>query len=233
MIKAMILAAGRGERMRPLSDTCPKPLLKVGGQALIIWTIQRLARAGFKEIVINHAWLGEQLPQTLGDGSQWQVHLTYSAENPALETAGGIAHALPLLGEGICLVVSADIYTDFDFSQLLPRAQAMAQAPTPQMHLVLVDNPEFHPNGDFYLQQNQVHLTLTDAPQKRLTYANIGLYDTRSFLHLDPNVPTKLAPVLHKAIEQNCVSGEYFSGIWHNIGTVAQLHAVDKTLEEI
>ena len=255
MIKAIILAAGRGERMRPLSDHCPKPLLKVGGQALIVWIIQNLARAGLKDIVINHAWLGEQFEQTLGDGSAWGVRLHYSAESSALETAGGITHALPLLGQGVFLAVSADIYTDFNFSHLLTRATFVQASAVPLMHLVLVDNPDFHPHGDFYLLNGKVQpLNTADAiehPEKTspmqtyhktcklfsdqqtrssLTYANIGLYDSRSFMHLDPNTPAKLAPLIHNTMAHQCVSGEYFQGVWHNIGNPRQLDALNQTL---
>ncbi len=254
MIKAIILAAGRGERMRPLSDHCPKPLLKVGGQPLIVWTIQNLARAGLKDIVINHAWLGEQFAQTLGDGNAWGVRLHYSAENPALETAGGIAHALPLLGEGVFLAVSADIYTDFNFSHLLTRAKLMQASAAPLMHLVLVDNPDFHPQGDFYLLNGKVQplsaaytishsekTNSTQLPHKAgqlssnnkvpsLTYANIGLYDSRSFTHLDPNAPAKLAPLIHRTMTHQHVSGEHFHGVWHNIGDPKQLNALNQTL---
>lgn len=255
MIKAIILAAGRGERMRPLSDHYPKPLLKVGGQALIVWTIQNLARAGLKDIVINHAWLGEQFEQTLGDGSTWGVRLHYSAENPALETAGGIAHALPLLGDGVFLAVSADIYTDFNFSHLLARAKLMQASAEPLMHLVLVDNPDFHPQGDFYLLNGNVqplkttpdnsqadaarpfpasHKTPQLLPLEQampsLTYANIGLYDSRSFTQLDPNAPAKLAPLIHRTMVHQHVSGEHFRGVWHNIGDPKQLAALNQTL---
>lgn len=150
----MIFAAGRGERMRPLTDAHPKPLLPVGGKPLIVWKIEALARAGFKDIVINHAWLGEQIEQALGDGNRFGVRLAYSAEPSALETAGGIAQALPLLSAApergeIFLAVSGDIFTDYDFRALLPRARAMAGAPEPRMHLVMVPNPPFHPDGDF------------------------------------------------------------------------------------
>jgi len=227
-MKAMILAAGRGERMRPLSDHCPKPLLPVDNKPLIVWHIERLVQAGINEIVINYAWLGHQFPQILGDGSQWNAKLHYSPEQSALETAGGIAHALPLLGEGVFLVVSGDIYTDFDFARLHTQAARMRGETSPRMHLILVDNPSYHPEGDFGLEKNQ--LVTTKLP--RFTYANIGLYDTRSFTHLDPQRPAKLAPLIHHAIAHNAVSGEHYRGTWHNIGTPEQLDALDNILKQ-
>ena len=157
-MKAMILAAGRGERMRPLTDHCPKPLLTVGNKPLIVWHIERLVQAGIHEIVINYAWLGHQFPQMLGDGSQWGAKLHYSPEQSALETAGGIARALPLLGEGVFLVISGDIYTDFDFASLHARATMMQSQASPLMHLILVDNPDYHPEGDFGLEKDHVVL---------------------------------------------------------------------------
>src|ERR1700743_159045 len=153
--KAMIFAAGRGERMRPLTDTCPKPLLEVGGKPLIVWQIERLARAGFQTIVINHAWLGEQIEAAPGGGSRWGVQLRYSAEHEALETAGGIVQALPLLeDDGVSEVfaaVSGDVYADFDYAPLNTHAERLQALPEPGMHLVMVPNPAFHPNGDFGL----------------------------------------------------------------------------------
>ena len=143
-MKAMILAAGRGERMRPLTDRSPKPLLVVGGKPLIVWHLERLAAAGFVDVVINHAHLGEQIEAALGNGSHWGLSIEYSTEKVALETAGGIANALPLLGENPFLVVNGDIYTEVDFSQLKTALQ-----PNKQAHLVLVNNPPQHPNGDF------------------------------------------------------------------------------------
>lgn len=225
-MKAIIFAAGRGERMRPLSDHCPKPLLSVGNKPLIVWHLERLVRAGITDIVINYAWLGQQFLQTLGDGHQWGAKLHYSSEVSALETAGGIAHALPLLGQGVFLAISGDIYTDFDFAHLLARAAVMQASADPKMHLVLVDNPIYHPDGDFGLEKNNV----VSMQQPHFTYANIGLYDTRSFIHLDPQRPAKLAPLIHQAIAEGQVSGEHFAGIWHNIGTPEQLSALDNML---
>jgi len=159
---AMIFAAGRGERMRPLTDTCPKPLLEAGGKPLIVWQIEALARAGIDTIVINHAWLGEQIEAALGDGARWGVRLAYSAEGDALETAGGIAQALPLIERDgqptVFAAVSGDVYCAFDYRTLAPRAARMAGLDTPAMHLVMVPNPPFHPAGDFALGDDQLAL---------------------------------------------------------------------------
>lgn len=243
----MIFAAGRGERMRPLTDGCPKPLLQVGGKPLIVWTIEALARAGLTEIVINHAWLGEQIEAALGDGSRYGVRLAYSAEAEALETAGGIAQALPLLREGagsdgtggdgkgeIFVAVSGDIYCDYDFRALLPRAAAMAGAPEPRMHLVMVPNPPFHPEGDFALGADGKLSLPGDAPladgAARLTFGNIGLYDTRTFAGIAPGQKVPMTPFYRAAIAAGLASGERFAGRWENVGTPAQLAALDAAL---
>ncbi|ANQ86057.1 N-acetylmuramate alpha-1-phosphate uridylyltransferase MurU [Azoarcus olearius] len=232
-MRAMIFAAGRGERMRPLTDTCPKPLLAVGGKPLIAWQIEALARAGIADIVINHAWLGEQIEATLGDGGRFGVRLHYSAEGAALETAGGIAQALPLLrdrpdaaGE-VFLAVSGDIYCDYDYRRLLPRAAAMATSPAPLMHLVMVPNPPFHPGGDFALGADG-RLAL-DGPA-RLTFGNIGLYDTRLFADIRVGDKVAMTPYYRAAIAAGHASGERFDGRWENVGTPAQLAALDRSL---
>lgn len=248
----MIFAAGRGERMRPLTDGCPKPLLQVGGKPLIVWTIEALARAGLTEIVINHAWLGAQIEAALGDGSRFGVRLAYSAEGEALETAGGIAQALPLLREGsgddgtaddgtgrdgkgeIFVAVSGDIYCDYDFRALLPRAAAMAGAPEPRMHLVMVPNPPFHPEGDFALGADGKLSLPGEAPladgAARLTFGNIGLYDTRTFAAIAPGQKVPMTPFYRAAIAAGLASGERFAGRWENVGTPAQLAALDAAL---
>lgn len=243
----MIFAAGRGERMRPLTDGCPKPLLQVGGKPLIVWTIEALARAGLTDIVINHAWLGERIEAALGDGSRFGVRLAYSAEGEALETAGGIAQALPLLREGagddgagddgkgqIFVAVSGDIYCDYDFRALLPRAAAMAGAPEPRMHLVMVPNPPFHPQGDFALGADGQLLLPGDAPladgAARLTFGNIGLYDTRTFAGIAAGQKVPMTPFYRAAIAAGLATGERFAGRWENVGTPAQLAALDAAL---
>lgn len=220
-MKAMILAAGRGERMRPLTDHTPKPLLEVGGKPLIVWHLKRLATAGFSEIVINHAHLGQQLETRLGNGSAWGVSIRYSAEGTALETAGGIAKALPLLGSEPFLVVNGDIYTDVDFARLRRSLAADKLA-----HLVLVDNPPQHAAGDFSLDGSNVTL---DGKHK-LTFSGIAVYRPQLFDGVAPDQPTKLAPILQRMIVQGSVSGEHHCGIWHDIGAPERLHALDAQL---
>lgn len=224
-MRAMILAAGRGERMRPLTDHTPKPLLKVGGKALIVWHLERLAAAGFKEIVINHAHLGEQIEQTLGNGQQWGVSIQYSPEKVALETAGGIANALHLLGNETFLVVNGDVYTDVDFSQYHARAATMVKE-NRLAHLVLVDNPKQHAAGDFALHE---HLVSSDGTEK-LTFSGVGIYQPSLFAHIVKGQPAKLAPILREAMLKQQVSGEHFKGEWHDIGTPERLLALDMRL---
>ncbi|WP_322094605.1 N-acetylmuramate alpha-1-phosphate uridylyltransferase MurU [Paraburkholderia bannensis] len=228
---AMIFAAGRGERMRPLTDTCPKPMLEAGGKPLIVWQIERLAAAGFTRIVINHAWLGAQIEAALGDGARFGVQLLYSAEGDALETAGGIAQALHLLEQDgepcVFLAVAGDVYSDFDFARLDTPAKALAARAEPGMHLVMVPNPPFHPNGDFALGADGV-LSVEGVP--RATFGSIGLYDTRMFRDLEPGTKRALTPYYKAAIAQQRVTGELFEGRWENVGTVAQLAALDAEL---
>ena len=230
---AMIFAAGRGERMRPLTDSRPKPLLEVGGQPLIVWQIERLARAGFETIVINHAWLGEQIEAALGDGSRWNVQVRYSAEHEALETAGGIVQALPLLeDEGaseVFVAVSGDVYADFDYAALQAHAARLAALPEPGMHLVMVPNPTFHPQGDFGLVDGKLSLDATP----RFTFGNIGLYDTRMFRDLPRGTRRALTPYYRETIARTLASGELYTGLWENVGTPAQLDALDRQLRSM
>jgi MurNAc alpha-1-phosphate uridylyltransferase len=214
----MILAAGRGERMRPLTDQTPKPLLKVQGKPLIVWHLERLAAAGFHEIVINHAHLGKQIEDALGNGSQWGLSITYSAEMVALETAGGIVKALPLLGDAPFLVVNADVFTDIDFAGLKNVLGSHRLA-----HLVLIDNPPQHPQGDFALDAETVRL----EGERMLTFSGVAVYAPRLFAGLPVNVPAKLAPLLRQAIESGEVSGEHHHGIWHDVGTPQRLEALN------
>ena len=227
---AMIFAAGRGERMRPLTDACPKPLLEAGGKPLIVWQIERLAQAGISTIVVNHAWLGGMLEARLGDGARFGVALRYSAEGDALETAGGIAHALPLLESGGAPVrfvaVSGDVFCDYDYARLHRRAAPLAALPEPGMHLVMVPNPPFHPAGDFALDGERV--AADGAP--RLTFANIGVYDTRMFRGLAPRACVPLSAYFRTAIAAGRATGEVFDGTWFNVGTPAQLQALDADL---
>lgn len=224
--------------MRPLTDTCPKPLLPVGGKALIVWQIEALARAGVTEIVINHAWLGAQIEAALGDGARYGVRLAYSAEGVALETAGGIARALPLLVEagqdGVFLAVSGDIFCDYDYRALLPRAQDMSRAAQPRMHLVMVPNPPFHPRGDFVLASDgQLRLpgeAVAANDAQALTFGNIGLYDTRLFRQIEVGQKVAMTPYYRAAIAAGTATGERFDGRWENVGTPAQLAALDDAL---
>jgi MurNAc alpha-1-phosphate uridylyltransferase len=221
-MKAMLLAAGRGERMRPLTDHTPKPLLRVAGQTLIGRHIEALARAGIYELVVNHAHLGAQLIAALGDGSDYGVHIDYAAEPPgALETGGGIFNALPLLGEAPFLVVNADIWTDFDFA-------ALPQQPESLAHLVLVDNPAHHPQGDFALENGRVR---DDGPA-RLTFSGIGVYGPALFTGSPPG-PFPLAPLLRRAMASGQVSGERHAGAWYDIGTPERLAAVNHRVSEL
>jgi N-acetyl-alpha-D-muramate 1-phosphate uridylyltransferase len=228
---AMIFAAGRGERMRPLTDSCPKPLLPVGGKPLIVWQIERLAAAGYTNIVINHAWLGDRIEAALGDGASFGVALRYSPETDALETAGGIAQAMPLLethGEpAVFLAVSGDVFSDYDFARLDAHAEALAARNEPGMHLVMVPNPPFHPNGDFTLGPDGV-LALQGSP--RYTFGNIGLYDTRMFRDLAPGTKRALTPYYRETIAQQRATGELYEGRWENVGTPAQLAALDEAV---
>jgi MurNAc alpha-1-phosphate uridylyltransferase len=230
----MIFAAGRGDRMRPLTDACPKPLLAVGGKPLIVWQIEALARAGLSEIVINHAWLGAQLEDALGSGAAFGVRIHWSAEDTALETAGGIAKALPLLaghGDDVFLAVSGDIFCDFDYRTLLPRADAMRAAARPQLHLVMVPNPPFHPRGVFCLGADGRLALPSDATAgQALTFGNIGLYDTRLFRDIEPGRKVAMSPYYREAIAAGCASGERFDGRWENVGTPEQLAALDRSL---
>lgn len=229
--KAMILAAGRGERMRPLTDDVPKPLLKAGGKALIEYQLINLARAGFVDIVINHAYLGEKIEQTLGSGERYGVNIQYSAEAVVLETAGGIANALPLLaGQADStpfLVVNADIYCEIDYTLLIPILHAMRHQPDQRLaHLVLIDNPAHHREGDFALRGGWV--TLAEAA--RLTFSGIGVYQPQLFRGIEPGQAVKLAPLLRRAIADGNVSGQHFPGQWIDVGTPERLEFLDKQL---
>ena len=213
----MILAAGRGERMRPLTDRTPKPLLPVAGKPLIVWHLERLAQAGIRDIVINHAHLGDQIEALLDDGAAWGVSIRYSEEPPgALETAGGIANALPLLGGNPFLVVNGDIWCDPDFTT------RPGLAGHDLAHLVLVANPAHNTGGDFDLRAGRV----LGAPP-RLTFAGIGLYRPELFASLERGKPAKLAPLLREAMAADRVSGHLHAGRWVDVGTPERLAALD------
>lgn len=240
---AMILAAGRGERMRPLTDHTPKPLLQAGGKPLIVWHIERLVRAGITNLVINHAHLGRQIEHALGDGSQFGATIQYSAEGSALETAGGIAFAMPLLnpsspagrgneGEGKPFaVINGDIYCDFDFSQLLPRAAALANSGD-MAHLVLVDNPEHNLKGDFGLHKGRVQALAASSlpPAESFTFSGIGLYRPALFSPIPAGSKAALAPLLREQIALGRVSGEHHRGTWIDVGTPQRLQQLDTQL---
>jgi MurNAc alpha-1-phosphate uridylyltransferase len=223
---AFILAAGRGERMRPLTDATPKPLLPVGGKALIDWQLGRLAAGGIRRVVINHAHLGGQLEAAVGDGARWGLDVAWSREGNALETAGGIAHALALLGPEPFVVVSGDIYTDFDFSRLAEAAREIAADPGLRAaHFVLVDNPPYHPAGDMGLANGRVR---RDGP--RLTYANIAVFHPALFADIPAGAHLKLFPWAYRFVDEGRVTGERFEGAWENLGTPAQLAELDRRL---
>jgi len=235
-MKAMILAAGRGERMRPLTDTCPKPLLKVRGRPLIVWHILNLVRAGITEIVINHAHLGQQLVDTLGDGSQFGATLQYSAEAIALDTAGGIAQALPLLGDAPFVVVNGDIYCPhFDFEQV---KSALVDAdmwgnpyPADQRDIgwiYLVKNPPHVPDGDFGLTTFAVNNDGTP----RYTFSGIGVYRPELFATIKPEHPAKLAPLLRDFATRGQIGGEVYRGDWTDVGTPERLAQLNRPLTE-
>jgi len=220
-MRAMILAAGRGERMRPHTDTIPKPLLEVGGKALIARLIETLAASGIREMVINHAHLGTRIEAALGDGRQFGVGIRYSHETEALETAGGIAKALPLLGSDPFMVVNGDIFCDFDFSRLAIRALGRDVA-----HLVLVANPPHHPEGDFTFAHGRVG----DADTPRWTFSGIGLYRPELFANIPSGGKAQLAPLLRAAMADLRVSGEVHRGIWHDVGTPERLFALNESI---
>ena len=228
---AMILAAGRGERMRPLSDATPKPLLEAAGRPLIVWQIEALVRAGFTNIVINASHLAERIVERLGDGRALGATLRWSLEHEALETAGGIATALPLLPPGPALVVSGDIWTRFDYASVQPRLAAIAHdAQAPRVHLVMVPNPPYHPTGDFSFASgdDRGRIVRNDAP--RLTFGNIALYDTALFRELPRHTKLKLFPLFCDWIDRGIVSGERYDGPWANVGTPEDLAQLDAAL---
>jgi len=218
-MNAMILAAGRGERMRPLTDTCPKPLLSVGGSPLIDYHLAALAAAGFARVVVNLAWQGQRLREHIGKGARQGVEVRFSDEGDhALETAGGIAHALPLLGPEPFVAINGDIYTDFPLQQLTLKAGDQA-------HLVLVDNPDHHRGGDFGLVGDRV----CTGGGSRLTYAGVGVFHPALFADLAPG-PARLAPLLQAAANAGALGGQHYRGRWYDVGTPERLRALDAAL---
>ena len=222
----MLLAAGRGERMRPLTDHTPKPLLEVGGKPIIVWHIEQLLRAGIAELVVNHAHLGHQIEAALGDGDRFGAHIRYSPEGSALETAGGIANAMPLLGDEPFAVINGDVFCDYDFSRL-PAHAASLLAYGDDAHLVMVDNPEQHPNGDFHLHQGRL-VPAGDAP--KLTFSGIGVYSPKLFAHIARGSVAPLGPLLRERIAAGRVGGEHHRGWWVDVGTPQRLAELDSRI---
>jgi len=219
-MKAMLLAAGRGDRMRPITDNTPKPLINLLGKPIIVHLIEKLAKAGIVDLVINHSWLGDQIVQRLDTGSAYGVNIEYSPEpQGALDTGGGIVQALRLFGDDPFIVCNADIWTDYDFSQLPNDIEGRA-------HLVMIDNPPQHPEGDFVLRDGHLHCGPGDA----LTFSGIGMY--RADLFKDCRLGKfPLAPLLRQAMDHQFVSGEHYRGQWHDIGTPQRLAELEQQLQ--
>ena len=232
-MRAMLLAAGRGERMRPLTDRCPKPLLEVGGKPLIAWHLERLRAAGFSRVVINHAYLGEMLEHALGTGERWGLRLQYSAEGVALETAGGIAFALPLLGDTPFLVVNADIWCDFDLGLARTMAATLATGEIDAC-CVLVPNPAHNPAGDFGLEapaaRADLLARLSTRAAPRLTFSGIAVYAPRLFDGIERGARAPLAPLLRHAADAGRAAGVRHDGRWVDVGTPARLAELDAQL---
>ena len=223
-MNAIILAAGRGERMRPLTDNLPKSLLSVGGKPLIVWHVEKLAAAGFARIVINHAHLGAQIEAALGDGARFGAAIDYSREAEALETAGGIARALPLLGAAPFAAVNADVFTDYDYARLAQAVDRLRQNEF-AAHLVMVDNPDHNADGDFALLEERVVLE-----GALLTFSGIAAYRPAMFGSIGHGAKAKLAPLLRVEIAAGQVNGEHFRGRWRDIGTPARFAAINREL---
>lgn len=218
--RAMIFAAGRGERMRPLTDETPKPLLRAGGRMLIERHLDKLAAAGVREVVVNTSHLAEQFAAALGDGARWGLRILYSHEGPTpFETGGGIKHALPLLGSEPFIGVSADIVSDYDYARLPREPDGLA-------HLVMVPNPDFHPRGDFHLADGRL---TEEGAGERLTFGNIGVYRPE-LVAREAATRFKLLPMYLRAMREGRLAGERYDGYWRNIGTPAQLHELDASL---
>lgn len=225
-MRAILFAAGRGERMKPLTESRPKALLEAGGKPLIAWQLERLAAGGIREVVVNVSHLGGQVEAALGDGSRFGVSIAWSREDEPLETAGAVAFAREALGPGPFLAVSADIHTDFDYGSLLPVARAIARDPQGHAaHFVLVDNPPWHAKGDMGLEGGRV-----TRRGPTLTYANISLFHDSLFDDVAPGTRLALFPWAYRLVEAGRVTGERFTGAWDNVGTPSQLAALDRRL---
>ena len=225
-MKAMILAAGMGNRMRPLTLHTPKPLLEVGGKPLIVWHIEKLQKIGVQEIVINTAWLGEKLADALGDGSQFGVKILWSHEGEGLETAGGIINALPLLGNEPFILVNGDVWTTMDFAPLLN-----VQLENDLAHLVLVENPVQHPQGDFTLAANKAYTFEQARSGENLTYSGVAVMHPQMFNGLESG-KRPLAPLLKQAMQQEKISAQKLQGVWVDVGTPERLNALDQQIQQ-
>lgn len=225
-MKAMILAAGMGNRMRPLTLHTPKPLLEVGGKPLIVWHIEKLQKMGVQEIVINTAWLGEKLADALGDGSQFGVKILWSHEGEGLETAGGIINALPLLGNEPFILVNGDVWTTMDFAPLLN-----VQLQDDLAHLVLVENPVQHPQGDFTLVANKAYTFEQARSGENLTYSGVAVMHPQMFNGLESG-KRPLAPLLKQAMQQEKISAQKLQGVWVDVGTPERLNALDQQIQQ-
>ena len=219
-MKVMILAAGRGERMGNLTQNCPKPLLKVKGRCLIDWHLIKLCEAGFKDIVINVAYLSKEIIEFVGDGSKWRLNISISEEEQALETAGGIKKAIKYLGDEPFLVINADIFSDYNYKNLkMTSLQKKSLG-----HLVLVNNPEHNLKGDFGIMDDGI---LIMNSERRLTFSGIAIYDPKFFSELAEGNKIKLAPILEIAINKKCIQGELFEGLWSDVGTPERLNMIN------
>ena len=222
----MILAAGRGNRMRPLTDLTPKPLLAVGGEPLLFRHLEKFARAGFGMVTINHAHLGGQIEAAVGDGSRWSLEVRYSAEAEALETAGGIRNALPLIARPAFAVVNGDVYCDYDYAGLAAAVDRLADANS-LAHLVLVDNPPHHPDGDFCLDDGLV----CTSGRQLLTFSGLGAYRAELFEPIARGEKHALAPLLRRQMPEGKVTGEHYRGLWSDVGTPGRLAELDARLQ--
>ena len=233
ILPCFLLAAGRGERMRPLTDNIPKPLLTIQNKSLLAWHLEALANAGIKEVVINHAWLGEKIEAALGNGCQFNLNIQYSPEGTALETAGGIAKALPLLqAKDYFLVINGDVFSpNLPIRMLLNEVWKLRDLTSkPLAHLLMVPNPPQHPNGDFFLKDSLVSDHASGGAEK-LTFSGIGIYHQDLFKGIEIGASAKLAPLLREAMAQNKVSGEKYSGPWHDVGTPQRLQELNAAYE--
>ena len=233
LIPCFLLAAGRGERMRPLTDKLPKPLLTIQNKSLLAWHLEALSAAGIQNVVINHAWLGQKIEKALGDGGQFGLSIVYSPEVSALETAGGIRKALPLLNPiDYFLVINGDVFSpNLPIKPLLEHVSLLRNLKDrPLAHLLMVPNPIQHPDGDFYLQNFKVSDSPLEGAEK-LTFSGIGLYHRDLFQGLELDLPTKLAPLLREAMAENRVTGEKYTGPWHDVGTPQRLQELNAANE--